>query len=84
MFAMMHQQHQEKLIQMKESNKQALEISHQPIKQMVEQTTAMYNNLQAAEKEKDVKWNKKEKKIVSGKQKRQQRKLPILNVALIT
>ena len=41
MFPMMHQQHQEQINQMKESNKQALEMVHQSIKQMAEQTTAM-------------------------------------------
>ena len=45
MFAMMQQQHQEQLNQMKDNNKQALEISQQPIKQIVDQMMEMYNNL---------------------------------------
>ena len=46
MFAMMQQQHHDQTNQMKESNKQALEMAHQSIKQMVEQMMVMYNNLQ--------------------------------------
>ena len=38
---------------MTEGNIQALEMAQQSIKQMSEQMTAMYNNLQAAEKEND-------------------------------
>ena len=35
---------------MKESKKQALEMSHQSVQKMAEQMTEMYNNLQAVEK----------------------------------
>ena len=49
MFAMMNQQHPDQLNRMKESNKQVLEMAQQSIKKMEEQTTEMYNNLQAVE-----------------------------------
>ena len=49
MFDMMHQKNQEKINQIKESNKQTLEMAQQSIKKMEEQTTEMYNNLQAVE-----------------------------------
>ena len=48
-FAMMKQQHQEHINQIKESNKQALEMAQQSIKKMAEKMTAMYNSVQAAE-----------------------------------
>ena len=38
---------------MKESNKHALEMAQQSIKQMAEQMKEMYNNIQAVEKEND-------------------------------
>ena len=50
MFSMMHQQQQEKLNQMKDSNKQTLKMEYQSIKKKAEQMMAMYNILQAAEK----------------------------------
>ena len=50
-FSMMQQQQQDQLNQMKGSNKKALEMAHQSIKQMSEQMMAMYNSVQAAEKE---------------------------------
>ena len=53
MFSITQKQHQEHFNQMKERNKQALEMVQQSIKQMAEQITAMYNNLQAGEKEND-------------------------------
>ena len=51
MFAMIQQQHQEYINQMKESNKQALEMAQQSTKKMAEQMTVMYNKLYATEKE---------------------------------
>ena len=47
-FSMMQQQQQDQLNQMKGSNKKALEMAHQSIKQMSEQMMAMYNSVQAA------------------------------------
>ena len=49
MFAIMQKQNQDQLNQMKESNKQALEMAQQSIKKMAEKMTAMYNSVQAAE-----------------------------------
>ena len=51
MFAMMQKKHQEQLNQMKESNKQALEMAQQSIKHIADHMAAMYNNLQVVEKE---------------------------------
>ena len=49
MFAIMQKQNQDQLNQMKESNKQALEMAQQSIKKMAEKMTAMYNSVQTAE-----------------------------------
>ena len=52
---------------MKESNKQALKMAQQSIKQMAEYMTGMYNNQQASEKENADPKKEKEQRHQRGK-----------------